>query len=170
MDYVASRRSRIEQNGFSFTRTIGSSMRPLIWGGEHCVAVATLDGEPEVGDLLQFVIKREGEKEKSVVHRLVEIQGEGKDRVYVTRGDNCVACERVRRLDIIGKVAEVHRVSGFRPWHIIPKKQFSVKDRSYLIYSHIWTASWPARRLYYLMRAHANGLRARLFSIFRKNR
>ncbi|MDE7437429.1 MAG: hypothetical protein K2M93_03005 [Muribaculaceae bacterium] len=49
-------------------------MRPLIWGGEHCVAVAPIDGEPSIGDLLMFRIKQPDGTGKSIVHRLVEIR------------------------------------------------------------------------------------------------
>ncbi len=167
MDYAASRRELIERNGFGLSKTSGRSMRPLIWGGQHCVAVAPIEGEPRVGVLLLFRQRLAGGEERNIVHRLVEIRREGSASVYITRGDNCLGSERVGRGDIIGRVAEVHRISGFRPWHIIPAKRFAVSDRSYRLYSRIWSATWPARRLYYLMRAHASGLCARLKSLFK---
>lgn len=145
--------------------TDGKSMRPLIWGGQHCVAVAPLEGEPRIGDLLMFVLTRDG-KERNVVHRLVDVRDDG--RIYITRGDNCLAGERVRRSQIIGRVVEVHRVSGFRLWHAIPAKRFAVTDTAYRVYSRFWGAIWPVRRLYYLLRAHAHGACARLLSIFTK--
>ena len=143
-------------------------MRPLIWEGEHYVAVTPLKKEePIVGDLLVFKYVLAG-KEIGVVHRLVEIGQSDGQPLYITRGDNCLGCEKVRRSDIIGRVAEVHRLTGFRPWHIIPAKQFAVTDRAYLRYSRLWNAIWPVRRLYYLLRGHANGLRVRLMSIFKR--
>lgn len=144
-------------------------MRPLIWGGEHCVAVAPLEGEPEIGDMLMFVKHFPSGKEINIIHRLVEVRGDGEERRYITRGDNCLGCETVERSEIIGRVAEVHRISGFRPWHIIPAGRFSVTDPAYLRYVRLWAAIWPLRRFYYLMRAMVNGLRARVLSIF-KNR
>lgn len=164
--YTASCRSYLRNNGFALSNTSGSSMRPLIWGGEHCVAVAPMEEEPEKGDLLLFV-SRYGGKERNIVHRLVEIRQEGGKPLYVTRGDNCLGCEYVRRPEIIGRVAEVHRITGFRPWHIIPAKKFAVTDPAYLIYSRVWHAIWPARRIYYLMRGHAAGLGVRLRSVFK---
>lgn len=166
MDYVASCRLMIEQRGFVLPKTSGGSMRPLIWGGQHCVVVVPLEGEPVVGDIVMFTLL-DG-KERNVVHRLVEIRQEGDDRLYITRGDNCLGHEIVRRSEIIGKVTEVHRLSGFRPWHVIPVKKFTVTDPSYLRYSRFWMAIWPLRRLFYLLRAHANGLRCRLLSIFKR--
>ena len=76
-------------------------MRPLIWEGEHCVAVIPLKEEgPAVGDLLVFKYVLAG-KEVGVVHRLIEIGESDGQPLYITRGDNCIGCERVRRSDII---------------------------------------------------------------------
>lgn len=164
MDQATRSRKTIQQNGFALSKTSGNSMRPLIWGDQHCVAVAPLDGEPKVGDLLLFQLPI---GERNVVHRLVDIRQNGDHRLYITRGDNCLVCENVRREEIIGRVAEVHRISRFRPWHIIPAKQFAVTDRAYLRYLHFWTAIWPIRRQYYLLRAHIRGLHVRLLSVFK---
>lgn len=164
MDYVNSRRSMIQRNGFALSMTYGNSMRPLIWGGRHCVAVAPLTGEPELGDLLLFTSTADGEQ-RNIVHRLVEIREEGDRRIYITRGDNCLDCERVDRDDIIGRVAEVHRTSGFRPWYAIPSRQFAVTGKACRRYTRVWSATWPLRRVCYLMRAHARGLRARLLKL-----
>ncbi|MDE6394004.1 MAG: hypothetical protein K2K77_01570 [Duncaniella sp.] len=162
-------RSLFDKRGFGLSMTQGSSMRPLIWGGQHCVAVVPVDGEPTVGDLLMFRSATDG-AEKNIVHRLVEVRQEGDRRVYITRGDNCLGCEQVSRDEIIGRVAEVHRMSGFRPWHAIPSRQFAVTDKAYRRYVRLWAVTWPARRLYYLMRAHARGVRARLRAIMGRNR
>lgn len=136
-------------------------MRPLIWGGQHYVAVVPLEGEPAPGDLLLFVNRLHGE-ERTLLHRLVEIRQSGGRRLYITRGDNCLLCEQVRRSDIIGRVAEIHRISGFRPWHAIPRKRFAVTDSSYLIYTRIWEIIWPVRRICYRLRACARALAARM--------
>ncbi len=170
MDYVASGRSLIEKNGFALTKTFGRSMRPLIWGGQHCVAVAPLEGEPALGDLLMFKQTLPDGKVRSIVHRLVEIRHDGNEPLYITRGDNCIACETVRRAEIIGRVTEVHRISGFRPWHAIPTKQFAVTGVAYRRYSRFWAAIWPARLVYYRIRAKVRIIRARLLTIFKKNK
>lgn len=132
------------------------------------MAVVPLDGEPTPGDLLMFS-QRVGDCDKNIVHRIVEIKEMDGERIYITRGDNCLKTETVRRCDIIGRVAEVHRLSGFRPWHAIPRKKFAVTDRAFIRYSRLWAAIWPARRLYYLMRGHARSLGARMRSMFRRN-
>lgn len=167
MDYATTLRSRLRQNGFAMSQTFGRSMRPLIWGGRHCVAVVPLDNEAHIGDLLMFV-HNVGGNDINIVHRLVEIRQEGGRTLYVTRGDNCIGCEYVRRSEIIGRVAEVHRLSGFRPWHAIPKKKFAVTDTAYLRYIRIWDAIWPLRRVYYLLRGRAGSLSGRLRALFRK--
>ncbi|MDE7386934.1 MAG: S26 family signal peptidase [Muribaculaceae bacterium] len=163
--------SLFNKNDFALMpKTNGKSMRPLLWGGQHCVVVVRLDGEPEVGDLLVFRQTLGDGSAKNVVHRLLEVRQEDGRHVYVTRGDNCLASERVSRDEIVGRVAEVHRMSGFRPWHAIPSRQFAVTDRAYRLYSRLWAATWPARRLYYLMRAHARGLRVRLHKLLKPDR
>ncbi|MDE6309312.1 MAG: hypothetical protein K2L93_03820 [Muribaculaceae bacterium] len=167
METVAEMQKLLLQNGFVVPNTSGSSMRPLLWGRHHRVVVVPLSGEPEVDDLLFFSYSTQAGV-KNVVHRLVDVKDENGERIYITRGDNCLNCESVRRGDIIGRVAEVHRLSGFRPWHAIPQRKFAMTDRSYLRYSRVWAATWPARRLCYLLRAHVRGVCARLRSIYRK--
>lgn len=162
MDHAVSSRTLLQQNGFALSKTSGPSMRPLIWGGEHCVAVVPLDGEPQTGDLLMFRQAYPDGHERSIVHRLVAIRQDGDRRIYITRGDNCLGSEAVPRSAIIGRVAEVHRLTGYRPWHIIPSRKFTVTDRTYRCYSRVWSALWPVRRVCYLLRAYAGVLTARL--------
>lgn len=133
------------------------------------MAVAPLECDPIPGDLLMFRDMRGG-NEINIVHRLVEIRQMGDRCVYITRGDNCLGSESVTRDRIIGRVTEVHRLSGFRPWYVIPARRFTVDDRAYLRYSRVWAAMWPVRRVYYLIRAHANGIRVRVMSLFRRKK
>lgn len=158
-DIVDSYRSQIERHGFALLKTSGSSMRPLIWTGRHYVVVVPVEGEPVPGDILVFEHTHPDGKVTNIVHRLVKVTGDGDGRVYVTRGDNCIACEHVRRSEIIGRVAEVHRIGGYRPWHAVPARQFAVTGRACRLYSRIWAAIWPARRVFYLMRARVCGPR-----------
>lgn len=167
MDYVESRRTIIEQKGFGLSMTHGISMRPLIWGGCHCVTVVPLEREPMPGDLLMFRDNRGG-FERTILHRVVEIKHNGDLPLYITRGDNCLNCETVSPDRIIGRVTEVHRLTGYRPWYVIPARRFTVEDASYRIYSRVWSSTWHLRRVYYLFRAHANGVRVRVRSLFRK--
>lgn len=162
MDYVISQRSMLERNGFSMSKTFGKSMRPLIWGGQHCVTVVPLRKEPAPGDLLMFRQRFPDGKSINVVHRVVETRRTGEESLYITRGDNCLGCERVDPSEVIGRVAEVHRISGFRPWHIIPFRKFAVNDTAYLRYTRFWLAIWPARRIYYILRGYKNALLSRI--------
>lgn len=161
MDYIDQRRALLKQNGFAVSKTSGDSMRPLIWGGDHCVVVTPLTDEPRKGDLLMFVQIAAG-AERQVVHRLIEARAEGGVPTYVTRGDNCVKTETVCQSEIIGRVAEVHRISGYHPWHIIPFRKFAVTDTSYRIYACFWAAIWPLRRIFYTLRYQGRTLRAKL--------
>lgn len=169
MDTASDRRSQIELNGFGLSMTHGISMRPLIWGGRHCVAVAPLEGAAEVGDLLMFV-QRRGDKEINIVHRLVEHKRLGGRSVYITRGDNCLGSEQVRPEEVIGRVVEVHRIGGYRPWYAIGAEKFTVTDTAYLRYSRVWSALWPVRRICYRARGRLYALHARFRSIFIKDR
>lgn len=137
-------------------------MRPLIWGGQHYVAVAPLTDEPKIGDILMF---RQGDNDASklIVHRLVGIYTEQGATRYLTRGDNCLSCEYVNCDAIIGRVVEIHRLSGFRPWFIVPFKSFSVDNRYYKAYSNIWSRIWPLRRLLYRCRGYVRRLRSKPF-------
>lgn len=170
MDYVTSRRSLIQQNGFAMSMTSGKSMRPLIWGGQHCVVVVPLEREPVIGDMLMFKQTQPDGKERNIVHRLIEIRRRYDQRIYITRGDNCLGSERVHPSEVIGRVVEIHRISGYRPWHIIPSKKISVNDPAYIRYSRIWCAIWPVRRIYYLIRSYVYTLYSRIRSILKTNR
>lgn len=165
-DCAGSYRLQLERHGFALLKTSGISMRPLIWTGQHYVAVAPLVAEPAVGDILVFEQTLCDGNVRNVVHRLVEIRSEGDRHIYVTRGDNCIGHELVRRSEIIGRVTEVHRIGGYRPWHAIPAKCFSMTDRAYLRYSHMWAAIWPVRRVFMLLRARVYSLYGRVRSIF----
>lgn len=169
MDSVVLRRTLLRQNGFAFLKVHGKSMRPILWGGDHCVAVEPVEGEPEPGDLIMFRMRAGGE-ERSIVHRLIGTRRDDDGRLlYIMRGDNCLGCECVRRSDIIGRVAEVHRMSGFRPWHLIHSRRFAVTDRGYRLYSRLWVAIWPARRLCYLVRARVCGICHRVLTLIKSS-
>ena len=164
MNYIDSRRSIFQQFGFVLPKTSGKSMRPLIWEKDHRVVVAPLNMEAIVGDLLMFRHRLSDGKSINIVHRVVDCNRTYDETIYITRGDNCLGIERVSPSEVIGRVVEIHRISGYRPWHIIPFKKISVSDPSYRIYTRIWLALWPARRIAYLLRLHAYGLYSRLRS------
>ncbi len=158
-------RSVIERHGFAVSKTAGASMRPLIWGGQHCVTVVPLRDKPAVGELLMFMQTLPDESSRRLVHRLVAIEEDGNQRVYLTRGDNCITCERVKPNEIIGKVSEIHRTTGYRPWYALPWRKFSVHNPSYRLYTRLWLLSYPLRRPLYLLRGHLKGLYSRLLRI-----
>lgn len=155
MNYVTTTRARIAQSGFALSKTSGRSMRPLIWGGAHCVVVTPIEGDVQTGDIIMFA-SRLGGSAHSVVHRVVEIRDTDAGKLYITRGDNCIKTETVAPADIIGRVAEVHRITGYRPWHIIPLRKFTVASRAHRAYARAWAILWPARRVYYALRERVN--------------
>lgn len=168
MENIEPPENKLQKLDFGLSRTSGFSMRPLIWGGHHHVVSVPITDEPKIGDLLIFEKAYNNGVNTSIVHRLVEIQDDGINRLYITRGDNNIGNETVTRSEIIGKVTEIHRMTGFRPWYILPFKKISVTDPLYLTYTRCWQAIWPARKIIYLIRAHALNLRNRLFSPFNK--
>ncbi|MBD5296142.1 MAG: hypothetical protein HDS25_07500 [Bacteroides sp.] len=145
--------------GFFVPKMSGNSMRPLIWSGAHRVAVVPLDNAPVLGDILMFAQHLPGGKSRNVIHRLVEIRDTPDGPLYITRGDNCLRSETIRPDDIIGRVAEIHRISGFRPWFAVGARKFSTSDPACRLYSRFWMASWPLRRFCFRVR----GRLARLF-------
>lgn len=151
----------LQQRGFAMSPTSGSSMRPLIWGGVHSVVVTPLDEEPRVGDILMFAQTIDN-RVRLVVHRLVEIEGDGCCRVYITRGDNCLNSERVRHDEIIGRITEIHRIGRYRPWHIIPFRKIAISDLTYRLYTRLWMALWPLRRQCFRLLLHAQSALQRL--------
>ncbi len=161
MGNVNDSRLLLEQKGFAISKTSGSSMRPLIWGGDHCVVVTPLSGAPRVGDIIMFM-QGEGGKGKSIVHRVIKIRNVNGEPQYITRGDNCLATETVRLDQVIGGVSEVHRITGYRPWHALPLRQFAVDYPAHTLYTRLWLSLWPLRRLYYLARAHTHLLLAKI--------
>lgn len=157
MSRASAMRRQIEQAGFGLSATHGTSMRPLIWGGRHCVAVAPMEREPEAGELLMFT-QRRGEREINIVHRLVEVRHDGGRTLYVTRGDNCRESETVSPDEVVGRVVEVIRTGGFRPWYAVWSRRFATSGRSHRAYTRVWTAIWPARKAWY-------GLRVRYWAV-----
>lgn len=168
MNGITQRRALLNRKGFALSKTAGSSMRPLIWGGEHCVVVVPLEGEPRVGDMIMFL--QGGKEERQVVHRVVKVESCNGEPVYITRGDNCVKCETVRCGDIVGRVTEVHRIGRFTLRHALPFRKFAVTDLSYRAYTLGWSAAWPVRRVYYLLRAYAWGGYARMRSVINRKK
>ncbi|MDE6273097.1 MAG: S24/S26 family peptidase [Muribaculaceae bacterium] len=162
LDSVDSQREIIARNGFAISKTSGRSMRPLIWGGRHCVVVVALEREPTVGDILMFELPTAdtaGGSSKKIVHRLVEIRhGEEGRKEYVMQGDNNLHCETIAREQIIGRVTEVHRLGAYRPWHAIGKRKFTVEDPAYRRYLHLLEATRPLRRIYYRLRGFLSRL------------
>ena len=153
---AAQYRSILQTVGVVLSFTKGVSMRPLIRQGTHYVAVVPLEGEPQVDDLLLFEQCRPAGT-ACVLHRLIAVEGD----TYITRGDNCLGCERIRREDIIGRVSHIYRVGQ--------QEGMSVSHPAYLRYVRLWTALWPLRRPLYWMRGVAYGTMRRLRSLFRKS-
>lgn len=147
--------------GFVVAHIKGVSMRPLIWQNGHYAVIKRLEGKPEIGAILAFEhIRREATA--YIVHRLIAIEDIDGTEIYVMRGDNCLNCERIREEDIIGEVAEIYRIGGWRPWHALPKSHFTTSDKSYLLYSKIWDKTWPMRKRLYKLKGTLSKIKHKL--------
>lgn len=151
--------------GVVLAPTKGGSMRPLIVQGKGYVGIVAVD-EPRIGDILLFEQRRAAES-VYILHRLVHIDQTGDTPVYVTRGDNCLVCERVLRDDIIGRAEMIYWTRGAGSW--MPRllharretdgtRALCVSDRAYKIYSRLWMVSWPVRRLWYRLRSRLRSI------------
>ena len=136
---ASSYRTLLNEIGIVVSFTKGVSMWPLIKQGRNYVAIKPLEGEPKNNDILLFEQIRKGET-TCILHRLIRKNGD----VYVTRGDNCINCEYIRREDIIGKVTDIYKRGS--------EKHISVTDNGSLFYVRFWNMIWPVRLCLYKTR------------------
>lgn len=77
---------------------VGTSMQPTLVAGD--IIVLEKVENVAVGDVVLF-----RHKGRHLLHRIVTIDG---DR-YTLRGDNCIACEKAKKEDIVAKMAAVEK-------------------------------------------------------------
>ncbi len=125
------------KNGRSvITFTTGVSMEPLLHdkrkkNATH-VLVVPVNGPLSVGDMPLVQLT----DERYMIHRIIRIAEEDEQRIYVTRGDNCIGCERIRQEQVLGVVTEIYEKD----------KKISVTDKKYLRYVKRRMRNYPIRR------------------------
>lgn len=119
----------LERYGELTYRNTGISMLPLIRQGKDLFTVVKRGSErPKKYDVILY--KREDDY---VLHRVVEVR----EKDYVVLGDNCIRKEIVVDQDILGVMAKVNRGG----------KMIKVSDPMYRLYSKLWVAMYPIRRI-----------------------
>ena len=131
--------------------TKGTSMRPLIKEGKCRVIVEPLQNELQTGDIGIFFLSGT----TYVLHRIIAVEPE----IYITRGDNCVNCEKVPKNKMLGSVTTIYKKN----------RKINMTDSSYRAYVRFWQLTTPLRIPFFKFRAKFKSLlyaaKRRIFSI-----
>ena len=112
---------------------VGVSMWPMLRNRHDVMMVV-----PAAGELRRYDVALYRRGEKYVLHRVVGHYENGDEKGYVICGDNCVTLEYVPRENVLGML------SGFyRDGHRIDCET----SRGYHVYSKLWVALFPARKV-----------------------
>ena len=130
--------------------TKGISMRPLLWQGKTHVYISPLSKPLKIGDLPLVKLK----PGISRLHRIVKMDETG----IFTRGDNCVALEKVEQESIIGVVTEIY----------CGNKKIDMEGIGYRFYTAFWLKTAPIRIFVYLVRNKIIGAIMRIATYLRK--
>lgn len=124
---------QLETYGMYLSVPHGISMYPMIRDKQDAVEIRKITDRPQRYDLVMYI---RGESQ-GVIHRVLY----WKKDICVICGDNCWQKEYVRPEQIAGIATQFYR-NG---------KWYSVKDKRYLLYVHLWTDFYFVRRpLFYL--------------------
>lgn len=123
----------LASEGFYMGPPVGVSMWPMLRNRHDVMMVVPAEGELRRYDVALY---RRGEK--YVLHRVVGHYGKGSEKGYVICGDNCVMLEYIPREDVLGVLRGFYRDGR----HIDCKT-----SRGYHLYSKLWVALFPARKV-----------------------
>ena len=119
--------------GFYLGPPVGVSMWPMLRNRHDVMMVV-----PAARELRRYDVALYRRGEKYVLHRVVGHYENGSEKGYVICGDNCVTLEYVPRENVLGVL------SGFyRDGHRIDCET----SRGYHVYSKLWVALFPARKV-----------------------
>ena len=117
----------LEKHGVYFSVPKGISMKPMIYNKSGVVEIHKLEKPPKRYDLVVYTRNGIG-----VIHRVHHV----KDGYYIINGDNCWQKEYVKPEQIAGIATAFYRKG----------KWYSVDDKRYLLYVHLWTDLFFIRR------------------------
>lgn len=129
----------------------GVSMLPMLQNNKDTVLLEKPHGALKKYDLPLY----QRDSKKYILHRVVKVCDDG---TYVMCGDNQILYEYgITDAHIVGIVTEFDRKG----------KKYSVNDRAYRIYCHLWVALMPVRRIYRLVRKILGKIKRRIVFIVR---
>lgn len=133
---VSNLKKELENGRSVLVFTSGTSMEPLLYdksrkNATH-VLVEPTDGVLTRGDL-PFILLPDG---RYMIHRILGVKEEQGKPYYITRGDNCICCEKVEAGQVLGRVSQIYRKD----------RTIRVTDKGYLLYAHAWMLLYPVRR------------------------
>ena len=126
----------LEKEGFFSVSTKGVSMMPMLRDGIDTVIINRKEDRLQKYDVAFF---RRGKS--LVLHRVIKVLPEG----YIIRGDNCIGYDKVAEDDVLGVLTLFVR----------GKKQISVLDSSYRIYSRLIVFFYPVKKAVFRVRKTA---------------
>lgn len=129
----------LARDGRLVYKTRGVSMEPMLRQNRDLVII-----QVPVSRLKKYDVALYKRGKDYVLHRVIDV----KDGYYLIRGDNTYAVEQVPEDAVIGVLTGFCRKG----------KQWSTKDRGYILYSRFWTAVYPLRYAYVRLRRLAVSL------------
>ena len=126
----------LQQDGRLVYKTRGSSMKPMLYQNRDLVIIEEPDKKLKPYDVAFY--KR---NDNYILHRVISVD----DRFYYIRGDNTYSLEKVPQNAVIGVLTAFVRKG----------RQYSVTDKRYCLYSRIWCALYPVRKVYSSLRSFA---------------
>ena len=141
--------AELETYGVYASNTFGTSMRPLFKTHRDMVIVKRPDTELKKFDVALYV----SPSGKYILHRVIGV----KDDVYLIRGDNTYAIERVPKSSVIGVLFKFNRKG----------KSHTTDERLYKIYSRFWHYIYPLR---FVCKKVKNTLGRIYRAIFKRNK
>lgn len=119
----------IRENGVYVSTTAGISMYPMLRNRRDTIVI-----RPVKGRLKRYDVPLYRRGEDYVLHRIVKVERDG----YTICGDNCIAKEYgIRDEQIIGVLDQFFRDG----------KQVDMNGWKYRMYTRVWVACYPVRRV-----------------------
>ena len=142
-------RGELQRGRPVITFTTGTSMEPLLHdkGKKNAthVLVNPLTEELSVGDMPLVQLS----DETYMIHRIIGVEP---GPVYITRGDNCIGCERVAPEQILGIVTEIYEGN----------KKICVTDKRYLRYVKRRIRNYPIRMKWVKIRGFVSKVKRKI--------
>ena len=124
----------LDRYGSYPTTTKGTSMQPLFRTRRDVVIL-----ERPVGEVKKYdVVLYNAPYGNNIMHRVIKVLPDE----YLIRGDNTFTDEHIPKGDIIAVMVSFNRKG----------KRYKVSSLSYRIYSVVWTAIYPIRRIIFKLR------------------